>query len=89
MPVKPTPVPPVQVEAGRAARQPCTLSLTLALGRPDLKPETPVAVSGFKPAIDARRWVIAEVTHALGDRGLATGLKLESGQAPSATVQPR
>lgn len=65
-------------EAGRAARQPRTLSLSLALGRPDLKPETPVTVSGFKATIDAQRWVLAEVTHTLGDRGFATGLKLES-----------
>ncbi len=67
-----------KAEAGRAARQPRTLSLSLALGRPDLKPETPVTVSGFKAAIDAQRWVLAEVTHTLGDRGFATGLKLES-----------
>lgn len=65
-------------EAGRASRQPRTLSLSLALGRPDLKPETPIAVSGFKPAIDAQRWVLSEVTHSLGDRGFVTGLKLES-----------
>ncbi len=67
-----------KAEAGRASRQPRTLSLSLALGRPDLKPETPIAVSGFKAAIDAQRWVLAEVTHTLGDRGFATGLKLES-----------
>ncbi|MEH3040062.1 MAG: contractile injection system protein, VgrG/Pvc8 family [Sphingomonas paucimobilis] len=67
-----------KAEAGRAARQPRTLSLSLALGRPDLKPETPITVSGFKAAIDAQRWVLAEVTHTLGDRGFATGLKLES-----------
>lgn len=67
-----------KAEAGRAARQPRTLSLSLALGRPDLKPETPITVSGFKTAIDAQRWVLAEVTHTLGDRGFSTGLRLES-----------
>ncbi|WP_294319691.1 contractile injection system protein, VgrG/Pvc8 family [uncultured Sphingomonas sp.] len=67
-----------KAEAGRAARQPRTLSLSLALGRPDLKPETPITVSGFKAAVDAQRWVLAEVTHALGDRGFTTALKLES-----------
>lgn len=67
-----------KAEAGRAARQPRTLSLSLALGRPDLKPETPITVAGFKPAIDAQRWVLAEVTHTLGDRGFSTGLRLES-----------
>lgn len=68
-----------KAEAGRASRQPRTLSLSLALGRPDLKPETPITVSGFKATIDAQRWILAEVTHTLGDRGFATGLKLESG----------
>ncbi|WP_294326144.1 contractile injection system protein, VgrG/Pvc8 family [uncultured Sphingomonas sp.] len=69
-----------RAEAGRAARQPRTLSLSLslALGRPDLKPETPIKVSDFKAAIDAQRWVLAEVTHTLGDRGFSTGLRLES-----------
>ncbi len=67
-----------KAEAGRASRQPRTLSLSLALGRPDLKPETPITLSGFKAAIDDQRWVLAEVTHTLGDRGFATGLKLES-----------
>lgn len=67
-----------KAEAGRASREPRTLSLSLALGRPDLKPETPVTVSGFKAAIDAQRWVLAEVTHSLGDRGFVTALKLES-----------
>ncbi|WP_294325192.1 hypothetical protein [uncultured Sphingomonas sp.] len=67
-----------KAEAGRASRPPRTLSLSLALGRPDLKPETPVTVSGFKATIDAQRWVLAEVTHMLGDRGFATALKLES-----------
>lgn len=65
-------------EAGRAARKPHALSIALALGRAELKPETPVVVEGFKPAINAQRWILAEVTHSLGDRGFATGLKLES-----------
>ncbi|WP_294327992.1 contractile injection system protein, VgrG/Pvc8 family [uncultured Sphingomonas sp.] len=69
-----------KAEAGRTSRQPRTLSLSLALGRPDLKPETPITVSGFKAAIDAQRWVLAEVAHTLGDRGFATGLKLECAQ---------
>lgn len=65
-------------ESSRAARQPRTLSLSLALGRPDIRAEQPAAVTGFKPVIDGQRWVIAEVTHALGDRGFTTQLKLES-----------
>ncbi len=65
-------------ETRRATRQPRSLSLALALGRADIRPEQPVTVAGFKPSIDAQRWVIAEVTHAIGDRGFTTQLKLES-----------
>ncbi|GAA0462147.1 MULTISPECIES: hypothetical protein [Sphingomonas] len=45
-------------ESSRAARQPRTLGLNLALGRADIKPEQPVTVAGFKPAFDAQRWAI-------------------------------
>lgn len=67
-----------KAEAGRAARQPRTLSLALALGRPDILPESPVTVAGFKAAIDATRWIVEEVSHAIGDRGFTTQLKLEA-----------
>lgn len=63
---------------GRAARQPVSLSLTLALGRPDLYPEQRATVAGFKPVIDATPWLVAEVTHSITDRGFTTALKLES-----------
>ncbi len=65
-------------EAGRTARTPRSLSLSLALGRADIIPEQPVRVQGFKAAIDGQKWVIAEVTHSLGDQGFKTALKLES-----------
>ena len=53
-------------------------SLTLAAGRPDLFPETPVAVSGFKPEIDAEKWLIVEVAHRLDDGGYVSEVKLEA-----------
>jgi phage protein D len=65
-------------ESSRAARQPRTLALNLALGRADIKPEQPVTVAGFKPAIEAQRWVVAELAHALGDHGFTRQLKLET-----------
>ncbi len=64
---------------GRASREPVSLSLTLALGRPDIHPETKVIVTGFKNALNATSWLVAEVTHTLGDRGYVTVLKLEAG----------
>jgi phage protein D len=52
-------------------------SLTLAIGRADLFPETPVAVSGFKAVIDAQPWLISKVTHNLSERGFTTALNFE------------
>lgn len=53
-------------------------SITLAAGRPDLSPETPVQVRGFKPEIDAEKWLIVEVQHHLDDGGYTSNLKLEA-----------
>ncbi|BCA60228.1 contractile injection system protein, VgrG/Pvc8 family [Sphingomonas sp. HMP6] len=61
-----------------AKRQPVSLTLALALGRADLYPEQKGSVSGFKAEIDAVDWLIAEVTHSLGEGGFTTALKLES-----------
>ena len=78
----------------RAGRQPLSLTLTLALGRPDIHPEQPARLSGYKAVIDEVAWLVAEVTHSLGDRGLTTQLKLDTGaegeSAPedSATARP-
>lgn len=52
-------------------------SLTLAMGRADLFPETPVSVSGFKSVIDAQPWLISKVTHSLSGNGYTTALNLE------------
>ncbi|VVT24259.1 Late control protein [Sphingomonas aurantiaca] len=63
---------------GRAGREPVSLSLTLALGRPDIHPETKAIVTGFKTAINATAWLVGEVSHTFGDRGYVTALKLEA-----------
>ncbi len=69
----------VQAEAGRIRRAAAEFEHNLAFGRPDLYPERPLSLSGFKPEIDAKAWLIAEVTHSLGgDGGLRTQLKLET-----------
>lgn len=52
-------------------------SISLARGRADLFPETPLAVSGFKAVIDAQPWIISKVTHSLNSGGYTTGLELE------------
>jgi len=62
----------------RIGRGAATFSLTLARGRPDLYPEKPVQLRGFKAEIDAREWVIKEVRHILNDAGYATILSCET-----------
>ena len=52
-------------------------SISLAMGRADLYPETPVAVKGFKRVIDEQAWTITKVTHSLNDNGYTTTLELE------------
>ena len=46
-----------------------TFSLNLAFGEPDLMPEKPIELSGFKAEIDATNWLITKVTHNLSDSG--------------------
>lgn len=52
-------------------------SITLAIGRADLFPETPVVVSGFKSVIDQQKWIISKVAHRLNNSGYTTQLALE------------
>jgi len=52
-------------------------TITLATGRADLFPETPVAVKGFKRVIDEQAWLISRVVHNLNRNGYTTGLELE------------
>lgn len=52
-------------------------SISLAMGRADLYPETPVQVKGFKRVIDEQSWIIAKVVHSLSNSGYTTSLDLE------------
>ncbi|WP_031395799.1 contractile injection system protein, VgrG/Pvc8 family [Sphingomonas sp. STIS6.2] len=62
----------------RARRELVSLTMKLALGRPDIYPEIKAHVMGYRAAIDAVEWLVAEVTHTLGERGYVTGLTLEA-----------
>jgi phage protein D len=62
----------------RLQRGEATMSYSLALGRPDIIPESPVTVSGFKPEIDAIEWLVMRSTHTLDHAGLNTSLELET-----------
>lgn len=57
-----------------------TFSITLAIGRPELRTELPVIVSGWKPQIDATNWLVSQVTHTMG--GYTTTVELEMIRIP-------
>ncbi len=61
----------------KALRGVSTFSLTLAHGRPDIIPELPATVSGWKPCIDGTAWRVTKVTHNLSDAGYSTDIALE------------
>ncbi|PTS73620.1 late control protein D, partial [Aeromonas sp. HMWF036] len=51
--------------------------ITLAKGRPELYPEQPTRVRGFKPQIDEADWLLTQVVHDLTDQGYTNRLQLE------------
>lgn len=61
-------------------------SITLAVGRPDLYPETPAVVKGFKPEIDAEAWLITEVSHKIDSGGYTAGIQFEARIVPDITL---
>ena len=62
----------------RQQRGAAKMSLTLALGRPELLPETPVTLQGWKPQIDGTDWLITKVVHQVSaDSGYITQLEME------------
>ncbi|MDY4385085.1 phage late control D family protein [Pectobacterium aroidearum] len=66
-----------QAKWNKLQRGVAEFSITLAMGRADLFPETPVQVSGFKQVIDEQEWTISKVTHSLSNSGYVTALELE------------
>jgi phage protein D len=64
-------------ESSRTKRTAAAFDFSLALGRADLLPDTPVTLQGFKKEADALRWIAAEVTHTVDKSGYRTGVKLE------------
>lgn len=64
-------------EWARLQRGVATFSLTLAEGRPELTPELPASVTGFKPQIDTIAWTLTKVMHSLTDSGYTTAVELE------------
>lgn len=66
-----------RTEWRRLQRGMAEFSITLAHGRPEIIPEQPAIVQGFKREIDSTDWTIARATHSLSDAGLTTRLEFE------------
>lgn len=66
-----------RAEWRRLQRGMATFNITLAEGRPELFPETPAIVSGFKPQIDSTDWIIIKVINEISDGGYTQRLEFE------------
>jgi len=66
-------------EFRRMMRGVVSFSLTLANGRPEISPEVPVTVMGWKLDIDNTEWLVSRALHHFSSDGLKTHLDLEMG----------
>lgn len=79
------PLYPFQSEAQDAAkakwqemqRNTAEMSLTLSVGQPDIIPNMPVRLTGWRSEINAINWTSKELSHTLNASGLTTSLQLE------------
>lgn len=66
-------------ENSRLARTKGKCSVTLAYGRPDIFPDRPIKLAGFKAEIDKARWIVSECSHSMdGSGGLRSSITLEA-----------
>ena len=66
-----------RAEWERLQRGVAEFEINLAVGRPELYPEQPAIVSGFKPDIDSAPWLLTQVVHDLSGSGYTNRLQLE------------
>lgn len=62
----------------RLQRGESTMTFSLAHGRPQLQPQTPVKFLGIKEPISSTDWLIKRAVHTLDDQGLRTSIELET-----------
>ncbi|GGY12814.1 phage late control D family protein [Massilia dura] len=70
-------------EFKRTQRSQATFALGLAIGRPELFPELPVTVAGWKDEIDSIPWLVQNVTHDISDGGYTNSIELEMRDDPA------
>lgn len=75
---KQTAINAVKAKFAKLKRGTASFKLSLAQGEPDLIPEMPVTVQGFKPEIDSTEWLIVRVTNKIDSgTGFTTELEME------------
>ncbi|GLQ99006.1 hypothetical protein [Dyella mobilis] len=68
-----------EAELARVKRGAATFTLDLAVGRPDIFPETPIQLIGWPVTITTYAWIVAKATHELdGSGGYLASLVLEN-----------
>ncbi|CAL4868226.1 hypothetical protein MMA231_02501 [Asticcacaulis sp. MM231] len=68
-----------EAEQGRMERGKATMSFPLALGRPDIFPDRPIRLTGWKAEVNAIDWLVIETSHSMdGNGALSTRLSLEA-----------
>lgn len=68
-------------ELRRIQRGTAEFELTMAHGRADITPETPITLRGWKAQIDGTGWLVKEVEDSLDDSGYGTRIKCETRSA--------
>lgn len=71
-------------EFNRVKRGQATMNLDLALGIPELFPEMPVSLSGWKPDIDGTPWLLRRVSHEVSNSGYTCSCEFEVRDDPRA-----
>lgn len=61
----------------RLQRGMAEFAITLAHGEPELTPELPATVDGFKEQINSTDWILTKITHTINDSGYTTQVALE------------
>lgn len=77
-----------QAEWRRIQRGAATFELSMALGEPQLGPQTPVRVRGWKPQIDETEWLAIKTCHSIADGGYTTKIEFEVARARAAEDGP-
>lgn len=72
----------------KGRRSSSTFSIALGYALPELMPELPVTVTGFKEEIDSAEWLIVSVNFKGDNGGLACGLELELKEDDDVSADP-